>query len=107
MGRSVRPWSRQASAARRPERGRLAEIAGAAVEPLAGPPVAGGVQEESSPMGAGGLGMEGGDALGMEGADGVADGLDGAAEGPGDVGGAPALGTGGEDLAASEGERLG
>ena len=43
----------------------------------------------------------------MEGVDGIADGLDGAAEGRGDASGALSLRTGDEDLAAAEGERRG
>ena len=43
----------------------------------------------------------------MEGVDGVSDSLGGAAQGAGDAGGALAVGTGREDLASAEGERLG
>src|SRR5512144_2555370 len=88
-----------------PEAGGLAEVAGTAVEQFAESLIALGVQDRACRVGACGLAPEAGDALGVQGADGIADGLDDAAEGLGDGCGPPPLGTGGEDLSASEDER--
>ena len=92
----------------RPERGRLAEVARAAVqqgaEPLARPASSISGRTDAGPVR---LLPEAVDPLGGEGADGVADALRGAAEALGDLRGPKAVGAGEQDLAAAEGEGVG
>src|SRR4051794_9124975 len=86
-----------------PERGRLAEVARAAVQQVAEPPA--GVVVDQGPGGPGPMRALGqaADAGGVEGAEGAAHGLRGAADAGADRGGLESLGASQEDLAAPQG----
>jgi hypothetical protein len=90
-----------------PQAGGLAEEARAVVqqilEALVAVPGPGGM----GPVGRGGFGLQAGEALAAEGAEGVADGLRGAAQVGGDPRGALAPIAGEQDLAAAQGEGVG
>src|SRR5262249_13288458 len=91
----------------RPERGRLAEVARAAVQQRPEPFAPAVVEEGAGRPGAVGLRLQAGGPLGLEGPEGVADSLGRAAEPAVDRGGLEPLGAGQQDLAAAEREGRG